>query len=81
MDRVIKRSIAVQRIKHITKLIKTRNLQDLQVLSHEHIPATEAVIPFNTNMRLDSLPSDTILNTINQPFYRFHEQDTYILGD
>lgn len=80
-NRSINREVAIKRIKHITNLIKTQQLNQLELLSYELIPSTEATIPFTTSLSLDALPTKVLEETINQPFYRFHNEDIYTLGD
>jgi hypothetical protein len=79
--RVIHRTIAIQRVKHITDLIKANRLSELELASYELIPPTEAVIPMELSMTLETLPIEDLEEVINQPFYRFHNQDIYTLGD
>lgn len=79
--RVINPDIAIRRIKHITKLIRTGEYNELETASCEHIPSTMADIPFKANLPIECFPRVTLQNIMNYPFYRFHNQDIYILGD
>jgi hypothetical protein len=82
MEYKITPEMAINRIKVINSILQDKDENTLEVLTYENIPLYEAYKICSPYTGTPTDNADSLQYLINQPFYRFHKNDKYIIqGD